>query len=446
MRPNSTIPNPSPQTDKEGWRSSLVLLAISGIVLFLAFLLRSPYMAFGLYAFLILVVSAYVSSSFFLKGLHCERSINRLQLWQGEELEVSILITNKQRWPIPWLFMEDDYPSDFPRQGLNKRLSILMPGKSVSLRYKLTCPRRGYHRIGPILYESGDFFGLHKRFRSGETRDYVSVLPTIAYIETFNVAARRPQGPVRITNRIYTDPTRISTIREYVPGDPLNSIHWKATARTDRLQVKCFDPSSVSGGTLILDLHEDSYVPEKREARMELAITTTASIAYLLQLSGEQVGLLTNGRDAAEIAQYETESWSSSNRFQMDALLEQEAQYTRVNPLTVLTARGIDQAQKIIENLARVVPGQHLQLADLIVNGSRNLPRDATLLPVTGQITDRVALTLALMKQYGFNVTVFLIDAGTHYNDASKLLAEHNIPMFHIETERHLHEISPQRI
>ena len=31
---------------------------------------------------------------------------------------------------------------------------------------------------------------------------------------------------------------------------------------------------------------------------MELAITTAASIAYLLQSSGEQVGLLTNARDA----------------------------------------------------------------------------------------------------------------------------------------------------
>ena len=32
---------------------------------------------------------------------------------------------------------------------------------------------------------------------------------------------------------------------------------------------------------------------------MELAITTTASISYLLQQSGEQVGMITNGLDAA---------------------------------------------------------------------------------------------------------------------------------------------------
>ena len=61
--------------------------------------------------------------------------------------------------------------------------------------------------------------------------DYEETLPRLAF---YNVASRRPQGPIRISNRIYQDPTRINNIREYVPGDPLNTIHWKVTARTSR--------------------------------------------------------------------------------------------------------------------------------------------------------------------------------------------------------------------
>jgi uncharacterized protein (DUF58 family) len=431
---------------QRAWKRSLTVLGAAAAALAVAFLIQSPYMAFGVYAFLLLVITAYVSSSAWLAGLECERAADREQVWQGEDVGVTVRVTNRRGWPIPWIFIEDDHPADFPRKGPNKRLAILMPGRSVTLQYKLTCPRRGYHRIGPVLYESGDLFGLHKRFRTGETRDYVSVLPTIAYIETFNVAARRPQGPVRITNRIYADPTRINNIREYVPGDPMNTIHWKATARTGELHVKTFEPTSISGGTLILDLHEDSYVPEKRESRMELAVTTAASIAYLLQMSGEQVGLLTNARDAAEVARYEAASVSAQNRFVMDEMLQEEEESTRISPLTVTTCRGTEQAQKIIENLARVLPGHGLDLPALIMAGFITLPRDATLLPVTGQVTDRLALTLGMMKQSGFNVSVFLIDAGTGYDQAASLLAAQNIHLFHIETERHLHEISPQKI
>jgi uncharacterized protein (DUF58 family) len=277
-------------------------------------------------------------------------------------------------------------------------------------------------------------------------QDYISVLPTVAYIETFNIAARRPQGPVRLSNRIYDDPTRIVGAREYLPGDPLNRIHWKKSAQTGQLFAKLQEPSSVSGGTLILDLHQDNYAPEKKDARVELAITTTASIAYLLQMSGEQVGLLTNALDAAEVAQYEVESRQSLSREEAKASVVGEGESARISPLEVPTLRSPAQAQRIIENLARVLPGNALTIEQLILSGYHRLPRDAALLPVVPQVTEDLALTLGSMKVSGFNVTVFLIDNYAGYLQAAALLAQHNIYVFHIEHEQNLHEISPARI
>jgi len=324
--------------------------------------------------------------------------------------------------------------------------SETMPGRSVTLRYRLRCPRRGYHRIGPLLMESGDLFGLQKRFRTGERQDYVTVLPTIAYIDTFNISAKRPQGPVRIANRVYQDPTRIHGIREYVPGDPLNTIHWKATARTGALQVKTFEPTQVYGGTLMLDLHDDSYKPAAKEERMELAVTTAASIAYLLQMSGEQVGLITNAVDAAEVARYEVEARGALSRLEAEMRAGEEDESTRINPLTVPTVRGPLQARKIAENLARVLPGHGLDAHQLLVNEFRRLPRDAALLPVVPLVTGELALAFAAMKLSGFNVTVFVIKDLDAYKEAAALLAAHDIHVFHIEHEWSLHELSPAKI
>lgn len=420
------------------------ILAIAALGM--AFWAHSPYMAFALYTFLLLVVLANLSSIAWLAGLDCERSIDKTTVQQGEEAEVEVKVTNSRGWPIPWIFFEDYHPADFPRIGPNTRLAILMPGRSITLKYKLTFPRRGYHRIGPLLMESGDLFGLQKRFRSGERQDYVAVLPTVAYIETFNIASRRPQGPIRISNRVYEDPTRISNIRQYVPGDPLNTIHWKATARSGTLQVKTHEPSSVMGGTLILDLHEDSYKPDKKEERMELAITTAASIAYLLQMSGEQVGLITNARDAAEAARYERESERALSKQEVYECVAGEDETTRISPLSVTTARSPIQAQKIIENLARVLPGRGLDAVGMVLSEFRNLPRDAALLPVVPQVTDRLALTLGSMKLSGFNVTVFFINDQAGYEEAAALLAPHDIDVLHIEHERNLHELKPDKI
>lgn len=419
---------------------------IAAAALAVAFLVQSPYMAYGLYAFILLLLIAYLSSSAWLAGLDCERELSAATVQAGDEAEVSVTVTNKRGWPIPWIFLEDQSPAGFPCLGENKRLAILMPGRSIEMKYRLVCTRRGYHRVGPLLMESGDLFGLQRRFRTGEQRDYVAVLPTIAYIDTFNIAAKRPQGPVRISNRIYADPTRINNIREYAPGDPLNSIHWKASARTGKLHVKTYEPSSVTGGTIILDLHEDTYVPEHKEERIELAITVAASLAYLLQMSGEQVGMLTNARDAAEVARFEAEGQAAVSRSDAEEVLEDDEEGTRISPLSVPTRRSPIQAQQIIENLARVLPGAGLDAIRLILAEHHRLPRDAALLLISPHVHDALALALGSMKIAGFNVSVFIIKDHKNHEEAARLLAPHGIHAFHIQHERDLHNLSIDKI
>ncbi|MFP4502532.1 MAG: DUF58 domain-containing protein [Candidatus Hydrogenedentota bacterium] len=423
-----------------GWYiAAVVAIAVS-------WLLLSPYMAYAVYAFLLLVIAANLSSMAWLLGLECERAIRDTTLQQGQDTEVQVTVTNRRGFPIPWLYCEDQHPADTPRHGAASRLAVLMPGRSLTIRYRLTFPRRGYHRVGPMIMESGDLFGLQRRFRTGNRQDYVSVLPTVAYIETFNIASKRPQGPVRVANRIYQDPTHIRGIREYVPGDPLNTIHWKATARTGTLHVKTHEPTSVQGGTLVLDFHGDSYLPENKEERMELAVTTTASIAYLLQMAGEQVGMLTNARDAAEIAKYEVEQRESLSKDEARASIVGEDDPASISPLSVHTTRSPLQAQRIAENLARVLPGYGLDCEQLLMTGFRALPRDAALLPVTPHVTPALALTLGMLKQHGFQVSVFYIKDRKGYEEAAALLAQYDIYTFHIEHERNLHELNPARI
>jgi uncharacterized protein (DUF58 family) len=418
----------------------------AGVVLGAAFLVQSPYVAYAIYAFTLLIAISNFTSWAWLTGLECERTMSRTTLRQGEDVDIEVTVTNRRGWPIPWIFVEDFFPGDFPRTGDSCRLAVLMPGKSLTLKYSLRCPRRGYHRIGPVMMESGDLFGLQKRFRTGIQQDYISVLPTVAYIDTFTVAARRPQGAVRISNRIYEDPTRIAGLREYAPGDPLNRIHWKASARTGQLFTKQTEPSTVMGATLVLDLHEAGYAGERAEIRTELAITTAASIGYLLQTSGEQLGLVTNAKDAAEVARYDVQAQQTVSRRDAEESVVGEGESDLLRPLEVPTRRSPEQALHIIENLARVLPNDGLTVDQLLLSEFRKLPRDATLLPVVPRVTPEFARVLAEMRISGFAVTVFLIDNFHGYEEAVMLLAQDDINVLHIEHERDLHEISPARI
>lgn len=419
---------------------------VAAAVLFLAFLFSSPYAAYSLYAFLLLVALAHFSSVAWLAGLDCTRTLSSTTVRQGDGVNVETTVLNRRGFPIPWIFLEDLFPKHCNCRGEATRLAVLMPGQSVTIKYRLTFPVRGYHRVGPLVMESGDLFGLQRRFRTGEQQDYVSVLPTVAYIDTFNVASKRPQGPVKSASSIFEDPSLLNGVREYSQGDPLNRIHWKSSARTGQLYTKIFDPTAVQGGTLILDMHGDSYAPERKSVRQELAITTTASIAYLLQMSGEQVGMITNGLDAAEEARWHVDSHQVVSKDDVEGSVVGESESDRLRPLLVPTLRSPVQAQLIIENLARIIPGRGLDCGQLILEEFRGLPRDATLLPVVPYMTERLAMILGEMKLSGFSVTVFYIADSKGFTEAAALLAQYNIHIFHIQEERDLHELSPQKI
>ena len=123
-------------------------------------------------------------------------------------------------------------------------------GKEIVLNYKIEPPMRGYYQIGPLVLETGDLFGLHRRYRVERTTSFCSSTRRVVPLPGYDIASRRPIGEVRLTHRLYEDPTRIAGVRQYQAGDPLNRVHWRATARTGQLHSKIYEPSTLAGATV----------------------------------------------------------------------------------------------------------------------------------------------------------------------------------------------------
>jgi uncharacterized protein (DUF58 family) len=66
------------------------------------------------------------------------------------------------------------------------------------------------------------------------------------------------------------------------------------------LHSKVYEPSSIAGSTILLEFNTRAYDPSHEPYRSELAVTATASLANALYQMNQQVGLVTNGRDAAD--------------------------------------------------------------------------------------------------------------------------------------------------
>ena len=269
---------------------------------------------------------------------------------------------------------------------------MLRPGGQKTLLYQLGCNRRGYYQVGPLVLETGDLFGLHRRFRVLSEPHFLLVYPKVVPLSGYELASRRPIGEVRMSYRLYEDPTRIAGVRQYQAGDPLNRVHWKATARTGRLHSKVYEPSTVAGVTVLLDFHQDSLDPRHEPLRSELAVTAAASLAHAVYEMGQQVGLITNGRDAADRIRQEGWDYDLRTRDAARRAASMTDRSDRLQPVMVETRQGPEQMRRILETLARIELTDGLRLSELISETAARMPRDATVVAVLTRVSEEHAV------------------------------------------------------
>ena len=62
----------------------------------------------------------------------------------------------------------------------------------AKLDYQIDCRMRGYYQVGPLLLESGDLFGLHRRYRVVAPPAYVAGVAGPSAIQAEKAADRSP--------------------------------------------------------------------------------------------------------------------------------------------------------------------------------------------------------------------------------------------------------------
>jgi uncharacterized protein (DUF58 family) len=427
----------------------------AALLLLAALVLESGLLAYAMYVLLSLLVISRLLARSWVGHLTAERACDRFTAEVGEAVEVHVTVHNTGLLPVPWVLMEDVLPGkaisvNHPRLRVRrKRVQIAMLGSRgrAELGYEIEFKMRGYYQVGPLVLESGDLFGLHRRYRVGTEPHFVLVYPRVVPLEGYDLASRRPVGEVRLTHRLYEDPTRIAGVRAYEKGDPLNRVHWRATARTGMLHSKVYEPSTIAGATIVLDFHQAGYPGGAEPYRSELAVTAAASLANAVYLMGQQVGLITNGRDAAD--RIRQEGWHHDYRTrqeaQKSAAMADESD--RLQPIVVPTRRGVEQFQRIRETLARVELTDGLTLPQLIVETGGRLPRDATVLAVIGAVSPETGLALGNLRRRGHAVTAVLIIFGEDpYEDAMGRLLAEGIDVRHVRDEAGLAALCQQQV
>lgn len=267
------------------------LLALSTLLLVASFL--QPRLAWATLA-LDAIVAAAAVVDFRRAGrtpLAAARSWPPL-LVQETPSEVAVSVATTAARPVFLLVREALHPG-LAERPLRRRLEIRGPGE-VRWTWGLTPRRRGEHRTGPLTVRVLGPWQLAWAQRELLPGEAVRVYPQVRWEgrvgQLLVLAQRRRMGQIPL--RMHGVGTEPYALREYLPGDPLAKIHWKATARHGR-PVSREETWERSGRLIVLlDCARAMASMDGRRSKLDYALAATLALARVAAARGDQVTVI----------------------------------------------------------------------------------------------------------------------------------------------------------
>ncbi len=197
------------------------------------------------YLILAVFVLSFLWAAYSTLTFQLERRLVTPRTEVGRVAEELFLVRNSGALAKIWMEVLDE--SELPGHRAGRVLNALQAGVRWSWNVRTLCRQRGRFHLGPITLASGDPFGLFVfQRRLPNTVASLSVYPMAVDLPVFASPLGQLAGGDTQRRRTHHTTTNVVGTRDYAPGDSFNRIHWRSTARTDRLIVKEFelDPSA----------------------------------------------------------------------------------------------------------------------------------------------------------------------------------------------------------
>ncbi|THE11789.1 DUF58 domain-containing protein [Bacillus timonensis] len=191
-----------------------------------------------------------------------------VKLFKGEESDFSLTLSQEGRLPIfnGHIRMTIDHVVGFKNERKvleTEQIELTLPltlfgRQAFTTRLPFEGRQRGVAKIRTLEVRIPHLFGFGEAYLrflkpvSFETIIYSSP-ETVGGIEKI---VPKNQGEYPIRTSFFEDMTAIVGTRSYVPTDPFNRVHWKASARTNQLQTKLFDQTAQFSWTIIINVRE----------------------------------------------------------------------------------------------------------------------------------------------------------------------------------------------
>ena len=184
-----------------------------------------------------------------------------------------------------------DYPNS-PKKFVATNVNGV---ENYQVTTSLPTKTRGVFSVGPSEISVSDPLGIFKMKKIIGSTKTLLVYPKIHDLSGFDVKISKFEGDYKINKQAPVITPQVGAIRKYSPGDSLNRIHWKSTAKIGTLMSKEFELGKANNLWLLLDFEQKSQSGFESESTDEYIASIGASITNQFIKSKIPVGLITYG-------------------------------------------------------------------------------------------------------------------------------------------------------
>lgn len=364
----------------------LILCLLTGLFTGRAFFFNLAYLFVGL------LVLSFSWSWLSVRWIGISRRTRARRAQVGRSLDETFTVRNRAWLPKLWLEIRDQ--SDIPDHRASHVVPALGPRSSYTWQVRTPCRVRGEFQLGPITLLSGDPFGLFLAPRRLAATSRVIVYPATIPIQHFELPIGLISGGEALRRRAHYVTTNASGVRDYVPGDSFNRIHWRTTARRDRLMVKEFEIDPLVDIWLFVDFSANSLV-EESHLRRSSTNGTVIPTSERIPPSTEEYSVVV----AASLAQYFIE-------------LERVLGFAAYTPYREVyqPERGNRQLTNILQTLAVARSHSNYTLAQMLALETPYFTRGTTLIIITASLDRKWIEEAQILARRGIRPMCILID------------------------------------
>lgn len=217
------------------------------------------------------------------------QEIDKRVIVKGETVRLVVKISNEDILVYPYVFATFfSSHSSFKGKNSSQSLSI-SPKSGKEFIFDMECKFRGEYEVGLSEIYIEDFLGLIKlKYKIPEPKKII-VYPRIEHLSNFSILSSGSSDSQSTENGIQDNMNNIRDIREYVAGDSYRKIHWKLTARNEKLMVKNYEGTTDANVNILLDLRKNVYNDEENIIIEDKLIEATIAVLYFYLSKGVSV-------------------------------------------------------------------------------------------------------------------------------------------------------------